>query len=335
MHDSRQHHYVQARYLDGFLQPGTDKLWAYGRGRTAAHKAIPNKLARQKDFYRFPTAVPGHNLENFLETRIETPGLRALRSLLATGQPLLVEDRIALARYIAFQENRVPRSRERHREFVAMAYRHILELLDETGAAEGKLSNVALAEGMEVQRSDSTRFTRDDIESAISHIDANPKTFDLTDMIESANKLTSFYAVMKWSVLIAKPQNSFLTSDCPVFHFFTEPGGDDALLRPDCRVCFPLSSHALLLMEHDIPYLQLSMKEQEMGSGSTLPPTSFRSITAKGVRNFNEKIAGTSHHWTYSGNPMPWIVDTMRRPSSRTRREYIVTENMFGMRSKR
>jgi hypothetical protein len=87
----------------------------------------------------------------------------------------------------------------------------------------------------------------------------NPNTFDLDSMVDFANDMTKFYAAMRWSVLLARPTTGFITSDCPVFSTFTEPGGDDSLLRPDCSVCCPLSSRALLVMNSDIEYLKVSM----------------------------------------------------------------------------
>ena len=128
MATARQHHYVQARYLDGFLAPGSTQLVCYGRGRSKPHRSIPDGIATQRDFYAIPNRPPDANIENFLETKIERPGLDALRRLVENRTPPSLEDRVSLSRYIAFQEMRVPYSRELNRE-------HMRQSLEEKGLA--------------------------------------------------------------------------------------------------------------------------------------------------------------------------------------------------------
>lgn len=77
---ARQHHYVQARYLDGFIAPGSTQLVCYGRGRSKPHRSIPDGIATQRDFYAIPNGLPGANIETFLESEIERH--RVLRSSL-------------------------------------------------------------------------------------------------------------------------------------------------------------------------------------------------------------------------------------------------------------
>ena|ERR1035441_1081579 len=83
MAKARQHHYVQARYLNGFLAPGSTQLVCYGRGRSKPHRSIPDGIATQRDFYAIPNGPPDANIETFLESKIERPGLEALRRLVA------------------------------------------------------------------------------------------------------------------------------------------------------------------------------------------------------------------------------------------------------------
>src|ERR1039457_3933644 len=93
----------------------------------------------------------------------------------------------------------------------------------------------------------------------------------------------------------ARPSTAFVTSDCPVFRQFDRPGGDNALLRPDCSVCCPLSSRAFLIMRSDFEYLKIAAREGVEGNGHTLPPTEFRTVSDQGVANFNRKIAAYAH----------------------------------------
>ena len=335
MHKTRQHHYVQARYLDGFLVPPSDKLWCYGRRRPEPYQAVPDKLARQRDFYQLPDAPLGINLESFLEKVVEAPGLAALRQLTKKRQLLDVEARIHLARYIAFQEMRVPHTRELHREQVSRLIQHMLQQFEGSDQTTARLQNVALVEGVEGKRSEPVPITREQIEEYAKEIASNPTSFDLNKHGRRANDTARFSAAMRWTVFLARDTAAFITSDCPVFRMYTEPGGDDALLRPDCMVCCPLSARALLVMEHDIDYLILSMKENTEGNGHTLPPTHFRIIKDKEVRRFNRRIVEFTDPWCFSGNRQEWITNFMQRPSKRMGPSYIEHGAFYGVRWRR
>ena len=313
----RQHHYVQARYLDGFLAPGSTQLVCYGRGRSKLHRSIPDGIATQRDFYAIPNAPPGTNLEKFLESKVERPGLEALRRLVETKAPPSVEERISLSRYIAFQEMRVPYARELNREHMRLSFEEKARQFEKSGRSSLIFQNVATAEGVPVKHSEPYEVRREDVEDILAEMNKNPDSFDLEHMIDLANDMTRFYASMNWTILLAKPSTAFVTSDCPVFRQFDHPGGDNALLRLDCTTCCPLSSQAFLMMRGDIEYLMLSMKEQSEGNGHTLPPTEFRTISDQGVANFNRKIAAYAHRWCFSGTEADWILKAMQGPSLR------------------
>ena len=326
MATARQHHYVQARYLDGFLAPASTQLVSYGRGRSKPHRSVPDGIATQRDFYAIPNAPPGANLENFLESKIEGPGLEVLRRLVERKTPPSVDDRISLSRYIAFQEMRVPYARELNREHMRASFEEKARQFEKSGQSSLIFQNVATAEGVSVKHSEPYEIHREDIEYFLGDMNKNPDTFDLDYMIDLANDMTRFYATMNWTILLARPSTAFLTSDCPVFRQFDEPGGDNALLRPDCTTCCPLSSGAFLMMRGDINYLMLSAQEGREGNGHTLPPTEFRTISDKGVANFNRKIAAYAHRWCFSGTEADWILKAMQGPSLR-RKPILTSKN--------
>jgi hypothetical protein len=326
MGTARQHHFVQARYLDGFLAPGNTQLVCYGRGRSKFHRSITDGVASQRDFYAIPNRPPGANIETFLESDIERPGLDALRRLVESRTPPPVEDRISLSRYIAFQETRVPYSRELNREHMRRSFEEKASQFEKSGKSSLIFQNVAIAEGIPVRHSEPYEVTREEVEEYLADINNNPDTFDLEEMIDLANDMTKFYVSMNWTVLFARPSAAFVTSDCPVFRQFDRPGGDDALLRPDCSVCCPLSSRAFLIMRADIEYLKIAAKEGIEGNGHTLPLTEFRTISNQGVANFNRKIAAYAHRWCFSGTEEAWILGAMQLPSLR-RRPTLVSQN--------
>jgi hypothetical protein len=326
MATARQHHFVQARYLDGFLAPGSTQLVCYGRGRSKFHRSIPDGVATQRDFYAIPSGPPGVNIETFLESKIEKPGLEALRRLVGNRVPPSVEDRISLSRYIAFQEMRVPYSRELIRKHMRRSSEDMALQFEKSGKSSLIFQNVATAEGIPVRHSEPYEVSRDEVEEYLADMNSSPDTFDLEQMIDLANDMTKFYVSMNWTVLFARPSTAFVTSDCPVFRQFDRPGGDNALLRPDCSVCCPLSSRAFLIMRSDIEYLKVAAREGIEGNGHTLPPTEFRTVSNQGVANFNRKVTAYAHRWCFSGTEEAWILGAMQGPSLR-RKPTLVSKN--------
>lgn len=332
---TRQGHYLQACYLDGFLNPPSTQLWCYSRRRAAPYPAIPRKLARQRDFYRFPNAPPELNLEDFLERTVETPGLSALRELVSSRQPLSIEKRIDLARYVAYQEMRVPFAREVNREHAKKSIRNQLDVLEKAGAQKAEVIMGPMVEGELQLRDEPFTVFREDLESVLTEMESNPNTFDLMDMVDLANKMTSFYSSMRWTVLSARSSTSFITSDCPVYRRFANPGGDDALLRLDCSVHFPLIARAMLIMEHDPESLKKIVEETRSGIHKALPETDFRQITDKGVTNLNRWTAEHAHRWCFTGTKVDWIGQIMELPSKRIFPKFIEKGNLSGVRWRR
>ena len=68
-------------------------------------------------------------------------------------------------------------------------------------------------------------------------------------------------------------------------------------------------------MRADIEYLKISAKEAAEENGHTLPPIEFRTISNRGVANFNSKIVAYAHHWSFSGNRIK--LDSQSAPGSK------------------
>jgi hypothetical protein len=230
---------------------------------------------------------------------------------------------------------RVPHTRELARQQVSQSVDNMLRRFREMGGTSALVQHIAFAEGVEVKRAESFSVTREEIEAYEKEIADNPESFDLDSMVDFANDMTKFYAAMRWTILLARPNVAFITSDCPVFRTFRKAGGDDALLRPDCSVCCPLSSRALLVLDHDLEYLKVCMRETAEGNGKTLPPTSFHTITDAGVANFNRRIADYSHHWCFSGLKTTWITEAMQHPSKRRAPDFFEQGEISGVRWRR
>ncbi len=223
-------------------------LWVYGRKRVNSHRGVPDEIARQRDFYAIPNAPAGESIESFLARTIENPGLSAVRHLLAAQRAPIFEQRLAIARYIAFQEWRVPYSRETHRSLTAKFIQQLLDRFDRTRERSVLAQQWAGREGL--YAGPPTLITREEVEAYAKNISANPTSYDLESMINLATRATDWYLRMDWTILLAPPKTSFITSDNPVFKYFRGSGGDETVVRPDCHICCPLAANALLVMKN-------------------------------------------------------------------------------------
>ena len=333
MQAKRKHHYVQARYLDGFLAEAETQLWCYGRHRPESFRAISDELANQRDFYAIPDAPVGSNIEDYLEKSVESPGLNALRELVGRLQPPTLEARIALGRYIAFQEMRVPHTRELIRKQHLHTLTHIEKQLRAQGGRDATIYPYATAEGEIAKRGEAFTITMKEAQAHLAELERNLDTFDLPMMVELANEFFIFFVQMRWTILIAPDSSDFITSDNPVFRCFTDQNlHDSALLRPDCMVFCPLTKKAVLLMEHDFEFLEVLRRETEDGNGHTLPPTRFREISAEEVVTMNVEIAEQCTSWCFSGKPLEWLPEVLANESKRSEVRFYSDHSGYGAR---
>lgn len=327
----RKHHYVQARYLDGFITEPHGMLMCYGRKRAAPYSAVPDNLAHQRDYYDLPDARNGENLEDFLEKNVETPGLAALRALVTTKRPLEWADRIRLAKYIAFQETRVPYMRDRVKMQMLHEARSMVEQFQETGGTKAEHFVFATVKGEPVMRSSPVVITRAEAEEHLRELESNPLTFDLEMMVDMANDVTTFLAQMRWKVLFAPCGSAFVTSDCPVFRMFTdESDPDEAFLRPDCRVICPLTRSALLVMEHDMEFLNSVVFGRGPDRSQIVPSTYFVDVSDPDVLAYNRAIVENCNLWCFVGSKQDWIPDLMKGRSKRAELHLFAQKNLTG-----
>lgn len=329
----RKHHYVQARYLDGFLAEGETQLLCYGRQRSKPFKAIADELANERDFYAIPDAPVGSNIEDYLEKVIEYPGLNSLKELATRCQPPTLQSRVALARYIAFQEMRVPHTRELMRKQQLHTLTHIERQLRAQGGRQATIYPYATAEGEVAKAGQVFSITLEEVQAHLTELERNLDTFDLPSMVECANDFYIFFVQMRWTVLFAPDESDFITSDNPVFRSFTNPDlQDSALLRPDCMVLCPLTKKAVLMMDHDFEFLEVLKRETEEGNGHTLPPTLFRELSVENVLTMNKQIAEQCTSWCFTGKPLDWLPEILAEQSRRAEIRFYSDSQGYGAR---
>src|SRR5215471_16176141 len=102
-----QHHFVTRAYLEGFTD-GNGHLHIYERGREKPFALVPEKAARQKNYYtvKRQDGKLDDTVEQFLSEEVESPAMKVVRKLADSEAQPSWEERTALARWISFQEMR-------------------------------------------------------------------------------------------------------------------------------------------------------------------------------------------------------------------------------------
>ncbi len=305
-------------------------LWCYGRKRPIPYSALPNNLAHQRDFYDLPNSTAGENLEDFLEQLVETPGLNALRTLVAKREAPGIADRVNLAKYIAFQEARVPYMRDRVKMQMLHEAKDMVLRFHETGGTEAEHQVFAAIDGKPVLKAAPVVISREEAEEYLRELEANPKTFDVEMMVDMATDSTRFLSQMRWTVLVTPTGSDFITSDCPVFRMFTDDSDrNDAFLRPDCKVVCPLTKSALLFMEHDMDFL-MTMVSRSAQQDERLPATAFTEATEEEVSLYNRAIVENSNLWCFCGSKREWIPAIMQGRSKRAELHLFAAKHLTG-----
>lgn len=111
---AEQHHFLARSYLEGFAEPGTEKVWA----ATLDGKVFPSsprKICRRRDYYAVPQSWlkrPPRELED-LFGMTETAVKPFLDAVLHGVPPITIPDRHALVSLAAISYARVPATREK------------------------------------------------------------------------------------------------------------------------------------------------------------------------------------------------------------------------------
>lgn len=121
-------HYVPRFYLEGF-QSRSAKLWCYDKMLDRAYQQSPDRLGGERLFYDLPEAERRIGIPQFLEkwfNPLEADAASALktwRHRLAAGEEFSPtrEELAIMARFMAVQELRTPKSRKAAVEIASMA----------------------------------------------------------------------------------------------------------------------------------------------------------------------------------------------------------------------
>jgi hypothetical protein len=325
----KQHHYVTRAYLEGFLEPRCVQLICYGRHRQTPFWRTPQDLATQRNYHSFKRAdgTWDDSLELKLQKDVEDPGLEILR-LLADGKTRLDwQQRDRLSLLIAVQRFRVPHMRDLMDSHIKDEIRALLSEYkrreQEMGGDPGEMI-VGVANGLNPNEKLEMAFTKDDLERLLKKYDEDPQRLSREHFMNLASKFAQIFRVMKWTVYYTAGPSRFITSDCPVAMAFIRTDIDTvAIVRPDCRILFPLSRTSLLFMEHDIA---LIARLNKIGPTSTrrkllnrLPEIRIASASTEDVTSFNAIQVEQASRWVFAGQRNDWMVPKLQQASKNVR----------------
>jgi hypothetical protein len=253
----RRHHYVTKAYLDGFLEPGANHLFCYGRKRAEPFPNTPVNLANIRDFHSFkrPDGSIDCNLETQIEREIESPGIPLIRRLASGKVNLDHTQRFAVATLIALQSVRVPFERNFMDANNVENLRSYIEEMDESSRRLGAPVNaidIAIT-----PRDDPrlirkwTRITRKQILAELKEAEEDPNKSSRDTFLLLAGDLATVFVQMEWTIRYVSGAGRLITSDRPVIRRSTDGRGLGRGMK-DLRseISFPLSSTAALEMKH-------------------------------------------------------------------------------------
>lgn len=191
----RNHHIISQEFQKGF----TDKsglFWVYDRKENSFNQQRPASTGKIKDFYTFADedGTPNTTVENPLLSTVDG-WLPVPLKKLQNREPLSKDERLQLAKFIAYQYTRVP---DFHETYNDVGTRVVDELAKRFTKMAAHLKKP---------------FDQDSWRSQFS--DSNKKT-NLKVMIELAETSAPSYSSMRWKVFHVPGESKLITSDNPV-----------------------------------------------------------------------------------------------------------------------
>lgn len=231
----KQHHFVPKWYLDGFTDPQSGFLHIYDKKIGKYRKQKPDKVMRINNYYKQEWAREGID-PNILEKRagewMEPQAKNAFERLFTMPNDFTSQETAFILLYLEFQRVRVPRQARIAKQLIESS------ILKE---ADSEFTDAFLKGQITI--SESVRFQY---------------------MREVSGKIMPYFTRMKWDIVRASKDSSFITSDSPVSFYNQEflPPLEAGLRLAGTKVLFPLNSELLLIMRHP-----------EYGTGSDVSPT--------------------------------------------------------------
>ncbi len=218
-------HYLPKKYLEGFTNSTTGKLWTYTKEGDKYPCNIDN-AAKINNWYSDET-------ERFLADRVENPA-NAVLDKVRSQRNISKEDKKTLSEYIVVMMKRVPRGKDRVKNLMPSVMEDFrnefdrkIEILSTKSPQKGTEINHFQNAVYKILDNYSQKFP--------NHIWLDNLPPDQTPQTVSA------LSKMTWRFLTYEQAPAILTSDNPVFYFEGIGIG-----KPESELSFPISSHVAL-----------------------------------------------------------------------------------------
>jgi hypothetical protein len=266
-------HYVPRKYLEGFCEPGSDRmLWQYDKQRDCFARVSINTAANEAGFY--PPEV-----EMQLANDVEAPANRVIGKL-RVGHAASSKERAHLSFYIATMLKRVPASRKLGRDLLPNALQEIVQEVKDLIVRMG--NDCLIDSNVQARR----LAEADEAAKKLSKQPPPEALKSINSPWPSEEMIASIY-IMTWRFMTTSGPSYFLTSDNPVF-FFRCFGlkGDEA------ELVFPISSDLLL---HGCWQPSRPNEKQLFKAPQQL------------VKEFNRRIANAATRFVFFRQHAEWI----------------------------
>ncbi|SRR6266576_1357714 len=246
----KHHHYVHRAYLEGFIDPAGDYLWAY-LPKKSPFRQKPERIAKRNYYYCFDKE--NRRLFDFEHTlqELEDISLVILRKLRSRDFALSPEDRLTFAGYVALSYTRVPTFERNINRVTSL---HAALRMEEFLAVP---ENLALA-ARRYSESTGKQVTPEELKKTLNAgnvvLNQTSRGWSLKQIIDVMMLLQRVIYDMRWVFLVAESEDEgFITSDNPVALFgapTTDVPGVGFLSSPDTYFTFPVSRTICLVAKH-------------------------------------------------------------------------------------
>ncbi len=233
--DPVKHHVVPRAYLKGFTDPAEPELIYVFRPRAQPFRTGVKGVAFVNNFYTYEDNTGNKkSIERALADKIEGPTGPALSKIRAM-QPITMQEKEVLARYISVMLTRVPKHRKRAEAWLPELVEQFRERLPAELDALLVISPPAL-ESREQLLEMGHRY--------LDQYKVQPPSHLGVGLV--SDKYAPIFAQMRWVFYTSGTQRGFATSDNPVFFFeafgLVGKNGPSELVE----VSFPISTQVVL-----------------------------------------------------------------------------------------
>jgi len=264
-------HYVPQYYLKGFSNREGKKIWVYDKKETRKFPTQVKSIAKITGFY-------SPEVEQYLADTIEAPANKVIRKI-RNRVHITEYDKGILAEYMAVMMKRVPKGKERLREYAPSITKKLSQEICE------QLTIVASAHP---EKATLIQKRKSEIKEILNKYSKDPPPEIWRDNIppERSPCVVAALTGMTWRFLTFDDKPVFFTSDDPVFYFASIGIG-----KPESEVIFPISSYIIL-----------------WATWRTDLPEGYITVTNQIVKEMNRRTVSNALRYVFHRKDEHWIL---------------------------